>query len=109
MPLVGSIGAPKGRNRIGRSQTPPTPSYAKCPIAKIEIGRRFEGGASSPVGEWQKMASPRRSPRIAQLPYWTKPTAALTSAVREGVERFAELTEGKMAMLIFPRFSTVRM
>jgi ATP-binding cassette subfamily B protein len=48
--------------------------------------------------------------RDAQLLILDEPTAALDARSElEVFERFAELTEGKMALLISHRFSTVRM
>ena len=61
-------------------------------------------------GEWQKLALARAYLRDAQLLILDEPTAALDARSELQVfERFAELTEGKMALLISHRFSTVRM
>ena len=74
------------------------------------LGRRFEGGVELSGGEWQKMALGRAYLREAQLLILDEPTAALDARSElEVFERFAELTEGKMALLISHRFSTVRM
>lgn len=74
------------------------------------LGRRFEGGVELSGGEWQKMALARAYLREAQLLILDEPTAALDARSElEVFERFAELTEGKMALLISHRFSTVRM
>jgi ATP-binding cassette, subfamily B, bacterial len=74
------------------------------------LGRRFEGGVELSGGEWQKMALARAYLRDAQLLILDEPTAALDAKSElEVFERFAELTEGKMALLISHRFSTVRM
>ena len=74
------------------------------------LGRRFEGGVELSGGEWQKMALARAYLRDAQLLILDEPTAALDARSElEVFERFAELTEGKMALLISHRFSTVRM
>jgi ATP-binding cassette, subfamily B, bacterial len=74
------------------------------------LGRRFEGGVELSGGEWQKMALARAYLRNAQLLILDEPTAALDARSElEVFERFAELTEGKMALLISHRFSTVRM
>ena len=70
----------------------------------------FEGGVELSGGEWQKMALARAYLRDAQLLILDEPTAALDARSElEVFERFAELTEGKMALLISHRFSTVRM
>jgi ATP-binding cassette subfamily B protein len=74
------------------------------------LGRRFEGGVDLSGGEWQKLALARAYLRDAQLLILDEPTAALDARSElEVFERFAELTSGKMALLISHRFSTVRM
>ncbi len=74
------------------------------------LGRRFEGGTDLSGGEWQKIALARAYLRDAQLLILDEPTAALDARSEyEVFQRFAELTAGKMALLISHRFSTVRM
>lgn len=74
------------------------------------LGRRFEGGLDLSGGEWQKVALARAYLRDAQVLILDEPTAALDARSEyEVFQRFAELTEGKMALLISHRFSTVRM
>lgn len=74
------------------------------------LGRRFEGGVDLSGGEWQKLALARAYLREAQVLILDEPTAALDArAEYEVFERFNELTEGKMALFISHRFSTVRM
>jgi ATP-binding cassette subfamily B protein len=91
-------------------------SMASGVIAKLRngydqmLGRRFEGGVDLSGGEWQKIALARAYLRDAQLLILDEPTASLDARSEfEVFERFAELTEGKMALLISHRFSTVRM
>jgi ATP-binding cassette subfamily B protein len=91
-------------------------SLADTVVAKLEhgydqtLGRRFEGGVELSGGEWQKIALARAYLRDAQLLILDEPTAALDAKSElEVFERFAELTLGKMALLISHRFSTVRM
>ena len=91
-------------------------SLADVVVAKLEhgydqmLGRRFEGGVELSGGEWQRMALARAYLRDAQLLILDEPTAALDAKSElEVFERFAELTLGKMALLISHRFSTVRM
>jgi ATP-binding cassette, subfamily B, bacterial len=74
------------------------------------LGRRFEGGVDLSGGEWQKVALGRAYMREAQLLILDEPTAALDArAEYEVFLRFSELTQGRMAVLISHRFSTVRM
>ena len=75
-----------------------------------QIGRRFEGGVELSGGEWQKIALARAYLRDAQVLILDEPTAALDArAEYEVFVRFSELTQGKMAVIISHRFSTVRM
>ncbi|HKO10701.1 MAG TPA: ABC transporter ATP-binding protein [Acidobacteriaceae bacterium] len=74
------------------------------------LGRRFVSGVDLSGGEWQRIALARAYLRDAQLLILDEPTAALDARSElEVFERFAELTMGKMALLISHRFSTVRM
>ncbi len=74
------------------------------------LGKRFEGGVDLSGGQWQKVALGRAYMRNAQLLILDEPTAALDArAEYEVFQRFSELTEGKTAVLISHRFSTVRM
>ena len=91
-------------------------SLADAVIARLPhgydqlLGRRFEGGLDLSGGEWQKVALARAYLRDAQLLILDEPTAALDARSEyEVFQRFAELTHGKMALLISHRFSTVRM
>jgi ATP-binding cassette subfamily B protein len=74
------------------------------------IGRRFAEGVDLSGGQWQKIALGRAYMRDAQLVILDEPTAALDArAEHEVFERFSTLSEGKMAVIISHRFSTVRM
>jgi len=74
------------------------------------LGRRFEGGVDMSGGEWQKFALARAYMREAQVLILDEPTASLDARSEYEVFcRFADLTEGRMALLISHRFSTVRM
>ena len=73
------------------------------------LGRRFEGGLDLSGGEWQKFALARAYLRDAQILILDEPTAALDAVAEyEVFSRFADLTDGKTALLISHRFSTVR-
>ena len=74
------------------------------------LGRRFDGGVELSGGEWQKVALARAYMREAQVLILDEPTASLDARAEfEVFRRFSELTQGKMAVLISHRFSTVRM
>ncbi len=74
------------------------------------LGLRFEGGVDLSGGEWQKIALARAYFRDAQVVVLDEPTASLDARSESEVfQRFAELAEGKTALLISHRFSTVRM
>jgi ATP-binding cassette subfamily B protein len=74
------------------------------------LGCRFAGGVDLSGGEWQKIALARAYLRDAQLLILDEPTAALDArSEHEVFQRFADLTKGKMSVLISHRFSTVRM
>jgi ATP-binding cassette subfamily B protein len=61
-------------------------------------------------GEWQKIALARAYFRDAQVVILDEPTASLDAQSEyEVFQQFAEVTEGKIALLISHRFSTVRM
>ncbi len=91
-------------------------SMADSVIARLPLkydqmlGRRFDGGVDLSGGEWQKLALARAYLRDAQILILDEPTAALDARSEyEVFQKFAELTAGKMALLISHRFSTVRM
>ncbi|WP_162054072.1 ABC transporter ATP-binding protein [Pontibacter pamirensis] len=74
------------------------------------LGKRFNKGVELSGGEWQKVALARAYMRDAQLLILDEPTSALDArAENEVFLRFSELIEGRTAVLISHRFSTVRM
>jgi ATP-binding cassette subfamily B protein len=74
------------------------------------IGKRFRTGVDLSGGEWQKVAIARAYMRDAQVLILDEPTAALDARSEfEVFQRFKELSEGKTAVLISHRFSSVRM
>jgi ATP-binding cassette subfamily B protein len=110
---VGRIEVPHSQEEIEYAAEK---SLASEVVARLEggydqmLGRRFEGGVDLSGGEWQKLALARAYLRDAQLLILDEPTASLDARSEfEVFERFAELTFGKMALLISHRFSTVRM
>jgi len=74
------------------------------------LGKRFQGGVDLSGGQWQKIALGRAYMKSAELLILDEPTSALDArAEHEVFERFSALLEGKSAVLISHRFSTVRM
>lgn len=74
------------------------------------LGRRFDGGVDLSGGEWQKIGLARAYMRDAQVLILDEPTSSLDArAEYEVFKRFAGLMEGRMAVIISHRFSTVRM
>jgi len=74
------------------------------------LGRWFERGNELSGGQWQKIALSRAFMRDSEVLVLDEPTAALDAEREyEIFQRFRELTEGKIAVLISHRFSTVRM
>jgi ATP-binding cassette subfamily B protein len=91
-------------------------SLADTVINKLEggydqmLGRRFDAGVDLSGGEWQKVALARAYLRDAQILILDEPTASLDArSEHEVFQRFADLTEGKLSVLISHRFSTVKM
>ena len=74
------------------------------------IGKRFKNGVELSGGEWQKVAIARAYMREAEVLIIDEPTAALDARAEfEVFQRFKELSQGKTAVLISHRFSSVRM
>jgi ATP-binding cassette subfamily B protein len=74
------------------------------------LGRRFVGGVDLSGGEWQKLALARAYLRDAQILILDEPTASLDARSEyEVFQHFTKLTQGRMALVISHRFSTVRM
>ncbi|HEV7241615.1 MAG TPA: ABC transporter ATP-binding protein [Thermoanaerobaculia bacterium] len=74
------------------------------------LGKRFKSGVELSGGEWQKLAIGRAYMRDAQVLILDEPTAALDARAEfEVFQRFKELSQGKTAVLISHRFSSVRM
>jgi ATP-binding cassette subfamily B protein len=74
------------------------------------LGRRWNRGQELSGGQWQKIALSRAFMRKAEVLILDEPTSALDAeAEYEIFLRFRELMEGRLAVLISHRFSTVRM
>ncbi|HEY9518389.1 MAG TPA: ABC transporter ATP-binding protein [Gemmatimonadales bacterium] len=110
---VGRIEARHDRPRIEHAarQSLADEVIAKLPMGYDQvIGKRFRKGVDLSGGEWQKVAIARAYMREAELLILDEPTASLDARSEfEVFTRFKELSEGKTAVLISHRFSSVRM
>ncbi|HXU20716.1 MAG TPA: ABC transporter ATP-binding protein [Verrucomicrobiae bacterium] len=111
-----AVGRIEEANNPFRIRAAAMKSFAENVIHKLPkgydqlLGCRFEGGVELSGGEWQKIALARAHLRDAQLLILDEPTAALDAhSEHEVFKRFADLTSGKMSLLISHRMSTVRM
>ena len=74
-----------------------------------QLGKRFKMGKDLSGGQWQKIAIARAYMKDAEVLILDEPTSALDArAETEAFQRFIKLTEGKTAVIISHRFSTVR-
>jgi ATP-binding cassette subfamily B protein len=110
---VGRIDARDDRDRIERAARR---GMADDVIRRLPggydqiVGKRFRTGIDLSGGEWQKIAIARAYMRDAQVLILDEPTAALDARAEfEVFQRFRDLSEQRMAVLISHRFSSVRM
>jgi ATP-binding cassette subfamily B protein len=74
------------------------------------LGKWFEDGEELSIGEWQKIALARAFLRESQFIVLDEPASSLDAKTEyEVFKRFRKLREGRAAVLISHRFSTVRM
>lgn len=74
------------------------------------LGKWFKNGQELSIGQWQKVALSRAFMRDAEVLIMDEPTASLDAEQEYLIfQRFRRLTEGKLAILISHRFSSVRM
>ena len=74
-----------------------------------QLGKRFKHGKDLSGGQWQKIAIARAYMKDAEVLVLDEPTSALDArAETEAFDRFIKLTQGKTAVIISHRFSTVR-
>ncbi|HEY6036260.1 MAG TPA: ABC transporter ATP-binding protein, partial [Kofleriaceae bacterium] len=76
-----------------------------------QLGRWFKSGRELSLGQWQKIALARSFMRSeADVLVLDEPTASMDAEAEVKIfERFRELTDDKIAIVISHRFSTVRM
>ncbi len=74
------------------------------------LGKAFQDGEELSLGQWQKLALARAFLRDAQIIVLDEPTSAMDpNAEYEFFENFRRLAQGKSAIIISHRFSTVKM
>ena len=74
------------------------------------LGKWFDEGEELSIGEWQKVALARAFLRESQIIVLDEPTSSLDAKSEyEVFKRIRQLLEGRTAILISHRFSTVRM
>jgi len=110
---VGKIAARSDHARIERAarRSQADEVISRLPTGYQQmIGKRFKNGVELSGGEWQKIAIARAYMREAAVLILDEPTAALDARSEfEVFKRFKELSDGKTAVLISHRFSSVRM
>jgi ATP-binding cassette subfamily B protein len=88
------------------------PMIERLPDAyDTQLGRWFKDGRELSLGQWQKIALARSFMRKeADILVLDEPTASMDAEAEVQIfERFREVTEDKIAIVISHRFSTVRM
>ena len=110
-----SVGKIEERNDFLRIEKSAQQSLAEPLIQELPekytqmLGRKFNNGIELSGGGWQKIALARAYMRDAPILILDEPTAALDAkAEYAAFERFVNLSQGKTAILISHRFSTVR-
>jgi ATP-binding cassette subfamily B protein len=74
------------------------------------LGRLFQDGEELSIGQWQKLALARAFMRDAQIIVLDEPTSSIdANAEFEFFKKFRQLVQGKSAIIVSHRFSTVRM
>lgn len=110
---LGSADGPLDMSKVAKAAND---SGADKIVGRLEAGyetplsKWFDGGTELSIGEWQKVALARAFFRDAQVVIMDEPTSSLDPrAEAEVFSRFKELAEGKTAIVISHRLSTVRM
>ncbi len=110
---LGDVEAPADPSRIVQAarMTGAEEFIHKLPHAyETQLGRMFEGGAELSLGQWQRLALARALFRNGQIIVLDEPTSSQDARSEyEFFENFRALANGRIAVIISHRFSTVRM
>lgn len=110
---VGDVSSPLDRARIEMAarKSEAHPVIEALPQGyDTLLGEWFENSRQLSIGQWQKVALGRAFFRDAQMMILDEPTAALDVMTEAAVfSHFRQIAEGKTALLISHRLSTVRM
>ncbi len=102
----------RARQEAAAERALATPVIERLPEGlDTQLGRWFVGGQELSGGQWQKVALARLFMRSdADLLVLDEPTSAMDAEAEASLfEEFRARTEGRMAVVISHRFSTVRM
>ncbi|MUP44439.1 ABC transporter ATP-binding protein [Gramella sp. BOM4] len=109
---IGEIGEIRNQSRIDSAAEK---SLAREVVEDLPLGyeqplgKRFKHGKDLSGGQWQKIAIARAYMKDSEVLILDEPTSALDArAETEAFQRFIQLTQGKTAVIISHRFSTVR-
>jgi len=109
---LGNVALPSDSPRIGEAarRTGADAIIGSLPKGYDTIlSRQFEDGTELSMGQWQAMALARAFLRDSQLLILDEPTAALDPKAEAAVfDQFYQLSEGRTAVVISHRLSTVR-
>ena len=109
---MGEIGEINNQPRIDNAAEKSLADQVKAEMPggyEQQLGKRFKGGKDLSGGQWQKIAIARAYMKDSEVLILDEPTSALDArAETEAFDRFIKLTEGKTAVIISHRFSTVR-
>jgi len=109
---MGEIGEIGNQSRIANAAEKSLADQVVSELPKgydQQLGKRFKQGKDLSGGQWQKIAIARAYMKDAEVLILDEPTSSLDArAETEAFKRFIQLTEGKTAVIISHRFSTVR-
>jgi ATP-binding cassette subfamily B protein len=110
---LGNVELPEDAPRIEASARRADVHHAFAALPKgydTVLGKWFEDGHELSIGQWQKVALARAFLSDAQVIILDEPTSSLDAAAEEAVMHdFRRLIEGRSAILISHRLSTVKM